>query len=123
MREMARLQTFPGDVRVQGGLIDAQRQLGNAVPSLLAEILAREINRQLLGRPPRTDRPSLAVTVADRPPPPPAELAPVPERYLELRGDHDDHPGTGRGYGALSRTGGAIAPGGLHRAMLAASRD
>jgi len=30
-----------------------QRQLGNAVPSLIAEILAREIWAQLLGRPVR----------------------------------------------------------------------
>jgi DNA (cytosine-5)-methyltransferase 1 len=49
-REMGRLQTFPGDVEIVGNLADAQRQLGNAVPSLLAETLAREIARQLLGR-------------------------------------------------------------------------
>jgi DNA (cytosine-5)-methyltransferase 1 len=39
MREMARLQTFPDDVQVTGTLAEAQRQLGNAVPSLLAEAL------------------------------------------------------------------------------------
>jgi site-specific DNA-cytosine methylase len=47
MHDMARLQTFPGDVRVTGSLADAQHQLGNAVPSLLAKVLARETARQL----------------------------------------------------------------------------
>ncbi|MHA4875379.1 DNA cytosine methyltransferase, partial [Enterococcus faecium] len=41
MREMARLQTFPDDFTVLGSVVDAQKQLGNAVPSLLAEVLAR----------------------------------------------------------------------------------
>src|SRR6185312_12245754 len=38
-REMARLQTFPDDIQITGSLADAQRQIGNAVPSLLAEVL------------------------------------------------------------------------------------
>ena len=46
MREMARLQTFPDDVEVLGGTSNVQRQIGNAVPSLLAEVLGREILRQ-----------------------------------------------------------------------------
>ncbi|MGJ3265155.1 MAG: DNA cytosine methyltransferase [Salinarimonas sp.] len=123
MREMARLQTFPDDVRILGTLIEAQKQLGNAVPSLLAEVLAREIGRQLLGRAPAGGEPTLAVGVASRPAPPPRPPAPVPERYLGLRGDHEAHPGTGRGYAATVRSGGAEAPGGMHRALLAASRD
>ena len=48
-REMCRLQTFPGDVGFDCGRTDVQKMLGNAVPSLLAEVLAREIRRQLLG--------------------------------------------------------------------------
>jgi DNA (cytosine-5)-methyltransferase 1 len=74
MREMARLQTFPEDVMITGRLADAQRQLGNAVPSLLAEVLAREIAEQLLGLPAgsagqlpdprRPARPSHAVRVS-----------------------------------------------------------
>ena len=46
MREMARIQTFPDDVQILGGVSIVQRQLGNAVPSLLAEVLGREIRRQ-----------------------------------------------------------------------------
>ena len=42
-REMAAIQTFPEDVAFYGNRISVQRQLGNAVPSLLAEVLARDI--------------------------------------------------------------------------------
>lgn len=50
MREMARIQTFPDDVHILGGVSIVQRQLGNAVPSLLAEVLGREIRRQFFGQ-------------------------------------------------------------------------
>ena len=49
MRELCRLQTFPDDVNISGGMGAIQKQVGNAVPSLLAEILGREIKTQLLG--------------------------------------------------------------------------
>jgi DNA (cytosine-5)-methyltransferase 1 len=102
VREMARLQTFPDGVRIVGCYADAQRQLGNAVPSLLAEVLAREISSQLLARPVKgrlllAVRPSAAAT------PPPENPLAVPPEYLSLRGDHDAHPGTGRGYRAAAR--------------------
>ncbi len=58
-REMARLQTFPDDVIFEGRYADAQRQLGNAVPSLLAEVLARAIRKQLLGQRFQNSSPSL----------------------------------------------------------------
>ena len=48
-REMCRLQTFPDDLEFDCGRMDVQKMLGNAVPSLLAEVLAREIRGQLLG--------------------------------------------------------------------------
>ena len=50
-RELCRLQTFPDDVVIIGGRTSIQKQLGNAVPSLLGEALARAIAVQLLGRP------------------------------------------------------------------------
>jgi DNA (cytosine-5)-methyltransferase 1 len=49
MREMARIQTFPDDVNVAGGISHVQRQIGNAVPSLITEILGREIKKQFFG--------------------------------------------------------------------------
>ena len=94
-REMCRLQTFPNDVGFDCGRTDVQKMLGNAVPSLLAEVLAREIRRQLLGD--RRDSGGLKLLAPARPAAPGAEpLAPVPARYRELIGDHPDHPGEGR---------------------------
>ncbi len=48
IRETARLQTFPAEISFVGGRQSVQKQIGNAVPSLLAEVLAREIAKQLL---------------------------------------------------------------------------
>ena len=75
--------------------------LGNAVPSLLAEVLAREIRRQLLGSsmegplelmPKR--RPSMSS---------PEPLLPVPTKYHDMIGDHADHPGTSKSVKAQER--------------------
>ncbi len=102
MREMARLQTFPKDIRIAGSYADMQRQLGNAVPSLLAEVLAREISHQLLGRATK-GTPRLAIKPSSVGVPPPETTSVVPLEYLPLRGEHAAHPGTGRGYRAVSR--------------------
>ena len=94
-REMCRLQTFPDDVGFDCGRTDVQKMLGNAVPSLLAEVLAREIRRQLRGD--RRDPAGLKLLPSARPSPPGCEpVAPVPPRYRELIGDYPDHPGEGR---------------------------
>jgi DNA (cytosine-5)-methyltransferase 1 len=37
LRKLCRLQTFPDDVTIVGNRGSAVRQVGNAVPSLLAE--------------------------------------------------------------------------------------
>lgn len=95
--ELARLQTFPADVVITGNRGDVQRQIGNAVPSLLAEVLAREIRRQFFDSAPISDLPTLRVRRRARCPPP-EPLAPVPAKYLELAGTHVAHPGTGRGF-------------------------
>lgn len=93
--EMCRLQSFPDGLKFDCGRTDMQRLLGNAVPSLLAEVLAREIRRQLLGD--DRDLGSLQLTLSNRSPvPPPEPVAPVPARYRDLIGEHPDHPGEGR---------------------------
>lgn len=103
MREMARLQTFPDDVDIQGSIADAQRQLGNAVPSLLAEVLARAIAWQLLGQTDWPGLPRLAISAAQCPAPLPMPPLPVPPKFLSLRGEHEAHPGTGKGARAATR--------------------
>jgi DNA (cytosine-5)-methyltransferase 1 len=103
IREMARLQTFPDSFDVRGSVADAQRQLGNAVPSLLAEVLAREIRAQLLDAPLGDGDPTLCREAAPTTPGP-EQPAPVPRMYLALRGSHQAHPGTGRGFRASARS-------------------
>ena len=72
------------------------------MPSALAELLARAITQQLFGKsapagslklipPKRLDIPE---------PESPIEL---PEKYRALIGQHDDHPGTGKGRRAIAR--------------------
>ena len=103
MRELMRLQTFPDDVSITGSRTEVQRQLGNAVPSLLAEVVAREIRRQLFGL--SMPRGGLKLLPPNRAPAPtPEPVASVPRKFWKLRGDHSAHPGTGRGNAALSRS-------------------
>jgi DNA (cytosine-5)-methyltransferase 1 len=100
-QELCRLQTFP-DLQIEASRSEAQRMLGNAVPSLLAEFLAREIAVQLLGRAKYRGSPKLLPPVRpDIPPPEPVRQVSRP--YLALIDDHADHPGTGLGRRARSR--------------------
>jgi DNA (cytosine-5)-methyltransferase 1 len=102
VRELCRLQTFPDDVYIVGERGPAQKQLGNAVPSLLAEVMGRAMREQLLDLPVG----SLPLKLLPRrrtPVPPPEPVALVPERYAGLVGEHSPHPGTGLGHGASRR--------------------
>ncbi len=102
-RELCRLQTFPDNYRINGGISAVQRQLGNAVPAALAEAVARKMRRDLLG-----DKIDLTPTLVPKrrlPVPEPEPVAPIHPRYLDLIGDHEAHPGTGMGYAAKARSG------------------
>lgn len=100
--ELCRLQTFPDGLVFECGRTQVQKLLGNAVPSLLAEVLGREICTQILGKKPKAKRLKLlpprreAVPAAEK-------LASVPRKYLPLQGDHAAHPGTGKGNRAKTR--------------------
>jgi DNA (cytosine-5)-methyltransferase 1 len=96
IRELCRLQTFPDDVEITGNRMSAVRQLGNAVPSLLGEVIGRAMLEQVFGArvppgPKLLPRQRLPIPV-------PEEVEPVPARYLGLVGSHAAHPGTGLGY-------------------------
>jgi DNA (cytosine-5)-methyltransferase 1 len=101
-REMCRIQTFPDDLTFSCGRTEVQRMLGNAVPSLLAEVIAREIRRQLLAEP--MDGALALMPERRTPVPPPEKITSVPAQYLGLIGDHPDHPGTGKSAKAKARS-------------------
>ncbi|MBI2568568.1 MAG: DNA cytosine methyltransferase [Candidatus Schekmanbacteria bacterium] len=100
-REMCRLQTFPDQYHVLGNIASAQRQIGNAVPSVVAQCLAGAIRRQILG----DNVPAVATLTPRRrePVPDPEPALPVPEKYRFLVGEYSAHPGTGRGNRAAQR--------------------
>jgi DNA (cytosine-5)-methyltransferase 1 len=96
---MARLQTFPDGLKIACGRTEMQRMVGNAVPSLIAEILARQIRRQLLGTP--LNSPLRLLPPRRRRTPAAEPTASLPAKYRALIGSHADHPGEGKGRGAL----------------------
>ncbi len=100
-RELCRLQTIPDDFSVLGSLSSVQRQVGNAVPSALAEVLARALRRQFLGH--KVDLSASLAPVPRLPLPEPEAPQPVPRKYYDLVGKHEAHPGTGKGYAAIRR--------------------
>lgn len=94
--ELLRLQSFGPGWMVEGSWRDRVRQIGNATPPRLAEIVSREIASTYFGvsfnlHQLRHDIPrSEHLPPARRP-------APVATKYLSLQGIHPDHPGSGRG--------------------------
>jgi DNA (cytosine-5)-methyltransferase 1 len=99
--ELCRLQTFPDGLQFNCGRTNLQKMLGNAVPSLLAEVLGRSIRDQLLDTPAAGP---LKLLPPNRGKAPAAE-APrgVPAKYRPLVGDHAEHPGEGLGTRARAR--------------------
>ena len=101
-QELCWLQTFPDEMQFDCGRNDVQRMLGNAVPSLVAEVIARAIRTQLLGRSMKSAKLRLLPQLRD-PMPPPERILRVPDIYHSLAGEHADHPGEGLGNRARQR--------------------
>ena len=98
--EICRLQTLPNSLRLPSSPTEVQRLLGNAVPGLLAEVLARQVRGQLLGA--KIRKRELEFLPARRNDcPPPTRRSPVPKKYFDLIGNYPDHPGTGKGPGRI----------------------
>lgn len=95
VRELLRLQTFPSNWKVVGEYRVQLRQIGNATPPLLAEVMGRALGEQIFGL--AYDRkPEFAIN-RKRSVPRPSRARPVARKYLDLEGKHASHPGSGRG--------------------------
>lgn len=95
LRELCRIQTFPDSIVIQGIYSSARRQIGNAVPPLIGEIIGKELCRQWIGSN-NEDRLQFLLTQREnRPRKYPRR--PTPEKYLSLIGNHKPHPGVGKG--------------------------
>jgi DNA (cytosine-5)-methyltransferase 1 len=98
IRELCRLQTFPDAFVVSGSYSEARRQIGNAVPPAIGELLGKALLQSYLGHRVDFDLSFIPKARTDMPGPEPIE--PLPEPFLELRGNHEPHPGKGKGPGA-----------------------
>lgn len=96
------MQTFPDGLKFECGRNDIQRMLGNAVPSLVAEVIGRAIRSQLLDKPVKKKKLAL-LPPRRKTTPHPEPVAKVPKSYRSLIGDHAEHPGTGQGNRARQR--------------------
>lgn len=79
------------------GRNDIQRMLGNAVPSLIGEVIGRAIRAQLLGKPVKKKKKLALLQPRRKTTPEPEPVAEVQISYRALVGDHSEHPGTGQG--------------------------
>ena len=76
--------------------------VGNAVPSLLGEVMASAIRNQLLLKPRQKD--SLILLPPRRPDvPKPDRVRRLDKSFVALIDDHPDHAGEGLGPGAIAR--------------------
>ena len=82
-QELCRIQTFPDGLEFDCGRTDMQKMLGNAVPSLLAEVIAREIKSQFLNINDGIDKLKLIPPVRT-PRPAPEPISEVPSKYYFL---------------------------------------
>ncbi|WP_246683185.1 DNA cytosine methyltransferase [Mesorhizobium sp. B2-8-3] len=100
--ELCRLQTFPDGLRFNCNYAEIQKMVGNAVPSALAESLAREVAAQFFGINGALGMSTLAPSAQEAFPPPERRL-PVAKKFLHLAHSDSAHPGTGLGRGAVYR--------------------
>jgi DNA (cytosine-5)-methyltransferase 1 len=101
IKELLRLQSFPKSWRVRGGRIAQVRQIGNATPPLLAEVVGRALSESVFGL--RSAGPLVLKIRRRRSIPTAVPAEPVPAKYRKHIARHAAHPGAGLGPGARKR--------------------
>jgi DNA (cytosine-5)-methyltransferase 1 len=96
-RERMRLQSFPDDWHVVGKLRERTRQIGNATPPLLAEVVGRALVEQILAPGYGYQNPPALLRPRARKTPGPRRPMAVPDRFRHVVGPKDAHNGPGRG--------------------------
>jgi DNA (cytosine-5)-methyltransferase 1 len=96
VKELLRLQSFPSDWVVEGDHRDRVRQVGNATPPLLAEVVGRALATQLFDEQYHGRHLKLRIEPQDHIPAARARR-PVPGEFRYLVGKHPAHPGAGKG--------------------------
>jgi DNA (cytosine-5)-methyltransferase 1 len=100
--ELCALQTFPADYKIVGNNRSAHRQLGNAVPSALVELLGLEIRRQFFGHRVRRAQ-GLLPKRRDPIPEPELPVKTIPAALRKEIKVYAPHGGTGLGPSARRR--------------------
>lgn len=101
IRELARLQTFPDSFEFSGDRRSNIKQIGNAVPPAIGELFGLEFRRQFFNE--KVRRKLSLIPNSRNDCPKPERRKPVPQKYLDLVGEYKEHPGVGKGPGALKR--------------------
>jgi DNA (cytosine-5)-methyltransferase 1 len=101
IEELLRLQTFPLSWKLHGGAGARVRQVGNATPPLLAEVIGRALGTQLFSL--RYDGSPTLCIPRSRTVPRRRRRTSVPKKYFRHLNHQDEHPGEGRGPGAKRR--------------------
>jgi DNA (cytosine-5)-methyltransferase 1 len=90
IREGARLQSFPDDYRFMGGTESRYRQVGNAVPPLLARVLATALVSRLSRQ--ASHNAKIEVKAVKPMAPPPSPIDPVTGRRMRAQKRIDTRP-------------------------------
>jgi DNA (cytosine-5)-methyltransferase 1 len=98
-KELAAIQTFPADYDVLGSRTEAHKQIGNAVPSALAELVGLKMRARFFGENEFETAIASLIPPRAKKRPKANPTSPVPSKYLEFSCSHSAHPGTGKGYG------------------------
>ena len=88
-KELCALQTFPTGYKIIGKRGDAQRQVGNAVPSALAELVGLKMRARFFGETQFEGKRATLVPKKRADLPKPRRRNPIKQKYLRLAGAHE----------------------------------